>query len=252
MNTLSCFGIYIANGVRYKQQIMKKILAGALLVGTISFLNAQNVEGNSSKIKLGLKTSVNYFTHTGDVSDDVDYALAPQAGVYVNIPLGEHFAVQPELNFSRMGSKESHYLDAQAQDFGTYYVKQTDEIVLDYLTLPVMLKFYPVGGLNIEAGPQLGYNIYSRGISTTHTNTVNGLTKEELKTDLKDNINELEFGVNFGLGYEFKDTGVNLGARYYMGLTNVLKDNEINDEVQAANNLNVKNSGFTFGVGYSF
>src|SRR5690606_10680109 len=223
---------------------MKKIFFGAILLGTFGLINvnAQEAQNNNSdRVKFGVKTSVNYFTQTGDVPEDWDYKLAPQAGVYVNIPFGKYFAVQPELNYSRVGAKESSY--APEVELGTYFVKNTNEVVLDYITLPVMLKFYPAKGFNIEAGPQLGYNIYARNISSTYANTVNGSIKEEIKTDIQDDLNELDFGVNFGLGYEVKDSGLNFGARYYLGLTNIVKESD---------NADIKNSGFTVGAGYSF
>lgn len=226
---------------------MKKIFVAAFVLSSFGFLNAQNVEGNKTegnnadRIKVGVKTSVNYFTHTGDVSEDLDYKLAPQAGAYVNIPFGKYFAVQPEVNFSRMGSKESSYVNTPAE--GVNFIKNTNETVLDYITLPVMLKFYPAKGFNIEAGPQVGYNIYAKNIQSAYAHTVNGSVKEEIKTDLKDDINEFDFGVNFGLGYELQDTGLNFGARYYMGLSNIVNESETAD---------IKNSGFTLGVGYSF
>jgi hypothetical protein len=221
---------------------MKKIILSAFLLGSFGFMSAQEVEGNNGdRVKFGVKTSVNYFTNSGDVSEDLDYNLAPQAGAYVNIPFGKYFAVQPELNYSRIGSKESHY--AAETEPGTYFAKNTNQTVLDYITLPVMLKFYPAKGFNIEAGPQLGYNIYAKNIESNFKSTVNGPEKVEVKTDIQDNLNELDFGVNFGIGYELQDTGLNFGARYYMGVTNIIKDSEDQE---------VKNNGFTVGVGYSF
>jgi hypothetical protein len=221
---------------------MKKIFLSAFLLGTFGLMNAQNTEGNNGdRVKFGVKTSVNYFTNTGDVSEDLDYNLAPQAGAYVNIPFGKYFAVQPELNYTRVGSKESSY--APENEVGTYFAKHTNQTVLDYISLPVMLKFYPAKGFNIEVGPQLAYNIYAKNIESDFQSTVLGPVKNEIKTDIQDDINELDFGVNFGLGYELQDTGLNFGARYYMGISNIVKESE---------NADVKNSGFTLGVGYSF
>lgn len=221
---------------------MKKIFLGAFMLSSFAMLNAQNVEGNNGdRIKFGVKTSMNYFTNTGDVAEDLDYKLAPQAGVYVNIPFGKYFAVQPEVNFTRVGSKSSEYSNLPVE--GTYFVKYTDDTVLDYINLPVMLKFYPAKGFNIEAGPEVGYNIYAKNIKSAYANTVAGSYKEEIKTDIKEDINEFDFGVNFGLGYELQDTGLNFGARYHLGLSNIVKESETAD---------IKNSGFTVGVGYSF
>lgn len=221
---------------------MKKIILSAFLLGSFGVMSAQEVEGNNGdRVKFGVKTSVNYFTNSGDVSEDLDYNLAPQAGAYINIPFGKYFALQPELNYSRMGSKESSY--ATETEPGTYFAKHTNQTVLDYITLPVMLKFYPAKGFNIEAGPQLGYNIYAKNIDSNFKSTVNGPEKIEVKTDIQDDLNELDFGVNFGIGYELQDTGLNFGARYYMGVTNIVKDSEDRE---------VKNNGFTVGVGYSF
>ena len=60
-------------------------------------------------------------------------------------------------------------------------------------------------------------------------------------------MKDFDFGVNFGLGYNVTDN-INVGARYYMGLTKI-GDNKNNNNVEVGD---VKNHSFSVGVGYSF
>ena len=93
-----------------------------------------------------------------------------------------------------------------------------------------MAKYYATEALSIEVGPQVGFLINS---------------EEEFEGetfDTKDITSNVDFGLNFGLGYKLA-SGLNFSARYNLGLSNV-DDSDFDVEI--------KNSVFQFSVGYFF
>jgi len=183
---------------------MKKIL----LLAVFTALGFTNV--NAQEIKFGAKAGFNLASISGDNTKDVDAVTSFNFGVLSEIPLSDKFSFQPELMYSGQG-----------------YSFKDHTVALSYLNIPLMGKYYVTKGLSIEAGPQLGFLLSAKNESI----------------DVKDSFTTFDFGLNFGLGYKFKN-GLNFGARYNLGLTDI---NNI-DSSSAKN----KNGVFQFSVGYFF
>ncbi len=183
---------------------MKKILV--LTVFTV--LGFTNV--NAQKIKFGAKGGLNFATISGDNTKDIGTVAAFNFGVMSEIPISEKFSFQPELMYSGQG-----------------YSFNDDTVALSYLNIPLMGKYYVTKGLSLEAGPQLGFL----------------LAAKNEKTDVKDSFKTFDFGVNFGLGYKL-DNGLNFGARYNLGLTNI-------NNLDSSSSKN-KNGVLQLSVGYFF
>lgn len=196
---------------------MKKVLflvaVMLLSVSAVSFAQAQ----------FGLKAGVNIANATGDDVEDADSRLAPFFGAFVNLGLGEKLAFQPELLYSMQGAKTSWSEDGMDVDV-------TEK--LNYLNIPLMLKYNVGGGLNLQAGPQLGLLL-----SAESEWEMGGESDTE---DSKDAYKGMDFGFNIGAGYDFGPLGVDL--RYNLGLSNIA-DYEDGD---------VKNSVIQIGVSYAF
>ena len=97
-------------------------------------------------------------------------------------------------------------------------------------------KFY------VEAGPQIGFMLSATNdVTRTTTNGSSTETRSE-STDIKSDLNTVDFGLNFGAGYNFTKN-VNVGLRYNLGLSNIAKDSP---------DYKVKNSVFSLAVGYTF
>ncbi|WP_291096835.1 MULTISPECIES: porin family protein [unclassified Empedobacter] len=220
---------------------MKKLFfIAAAMLGVVS-LSAQE---KTTSAQFGIKSSVNMSSFNGKDVKDNDYKVGFSAGLYGHFPLTERFAVQPEVNFARIGGK----LKDEVTEVGNTTVKTKNKTTLDYIQVPVMFKYYPgASRFNVEAGPQFGYNVYASNKTQVSTYVNNTVYNTEEKTDIKDNVKDFDFGVNFGLGYNVTDN-INVGARYYMGLTKI-GDNKNNNNVEVGD---VKNHSFSVGVGYSF
>jgi len=159
-----------------------------------------------AKLEIGLKAGAN-FANTN--VDDANSITSFHGGAYGLIKLA-NIGIQPELLFSKQGSEFSG----------------GGEVDLSYVNVPVMLKFYFPGGINLQAGPQFGI-----------------LTKAENEDgdDLKDSLKGSDISVGVGAGWD-APFGLQANVRYIFGIS------DIND---VAGNDEVKNNTFQVSIGYS-
>ncbi|AWG20132.1 hypothetical protein FFWV33_00655 [Flavobacterium faecale] len=183
---------------------MKKILTLAILT-VLGFTNV-----TAQKIKFGIKGGLNFANISGDNTKDASTVTAFNFGVLSEIPLSDKFSFQPELLYSGQG-----------------YSLNDKTIALGYLNVPLMGKYYVSKGFSVEAGPQIGYLLSAKNESL----------------DIKNSLKTVDFGVNFGLGYKLEN-GLNFGARYNMGVSNINKSDYSADKI--------KNGVLQLSVGYFF
>ena len=87
---------------------------------------------------------------------------------------------------------------------------------LTYLNIPVIAKVFVTEGLNIHAGPRVGFLLGAKA------------EYDGEDEDIKDGLNSLDFGVAFGPGYQL-ESGLNFGAPYNSGLANIAETEEGDD-----------------------
>lgn len=191
---------------------MKKLFL-LMISLTVCSLHAQIVT-------FGAKAGVNFASISADDDDDLDGRTSFHIGATAEFSLSETFSVQPELLYSGQGftTKESD-IDITGK--------------MDYINLPIIAKFYVAEGLSLEVGPQVGFLLNAKLEGKEDGNSVS--------IDFKDETKSVDFGANFAIGYKL-DSGINLGFRYYLGLTNV-SDEDSDD---------VKNNVLQLSVGYNF
>ena len=162
---------------------MKKLLVTVVLFTFSTFSFAQT-------FSLGPKAGVNVSNYSGgDINSDakVGYHL----GGVLNFGFGEIFSIQPEVLFSTQGAK--------VESLGS-----KKDFKINYLNVPIMLKFRIANGFYIEAGPQAGFRL-SESIPDQ---TINNFAKN------------LDISVGGGIGFQSK-IGLGVGARYIAGLSKV-------------------------------
>ncbi|MET3027947.1 porin family protein [Flavobacterium sp. UW10123] len=197
------------------------------------------VMAQTEKVKLGVKAGLNISSLTFDENElDSSSKTGFTAGLMAEIPLAKNFSVQPELLYSQQGMKLS-YSDPEVQN--SHY-KST--IALNYLNIPVMLKYYVAKGLSIQAGPQVGILLKA---NNKYQDNFLGYDNHE-KMDLKDYSNGVDASVNFGLGYQFSNFYAD--ARYNLSYANVFKDVTANTNYVI--NSDMKNKVFQITIGYFF
>jgi opacity protein-like surface antigen len=216
---------------------MKRILISAIAIFTFGIANAQDV-------KFGVKAGLNLATFSGDaVGEDVTMKAGFHAGGLVELKFTDKLSLQPEILFSQEGAKI-----VQKGFDGT--VTYTDEFKrnLSYVNIPVMLKYYPVGGFYLEGGPQAGFLISAKSKNeSTETDLDGNLSRFSSETDVKDEYKSVDFAFNLGLGYDFTPNWF-AGARYNIGLSNI---NDLTGPL-AIYEVDRKNSVLSFSVGYKF
>lgn len=190
---------------------MKKIILSAIAVMAFGFANAQDV-------KFGVKAGVNFANLGGD-TEDTKALVGFQVGGFAEIKLTEKFAIQPELLYSTQGAKNEDSFGGETYKYDSKF---------DYLNVPVMAKYFVTKGLSVEAGPQIGFL----------------LSAKEDGEDAKDYVKSIDFGANFGVGYDFTEN-ISAGIRYNLGLSNI-NDSDSSDDYKVNNNV------FSLTVGYKF
>ena len=212
---------------------MKKIILSVALLMAAGFSASAQED-----VKFGVKAGVNFANFGGDV-ENADSRTGFHAGVVAEFKLSENFSVQPELLYSQMGAKTE---DSQTILGVNYRSEATSKF--DYISLPILAKYYVIEGLSIEAGPQVGFLVSAKNESI---DTVGG-TSTTTSGDVKDSTKSIDFGVAGGLAYDLP-IGVFFQARYYVGLSNIA-DDESNDESDS--DFSVKNMAVQLSVGYKF
>lgn len=177
---------------------MKKLIASLIFFSTVSF--SLSSTANAQAIWLGTKVGLNLATLNGqDVGGPVILPSA-NAGMLVQFALSDRFSLQPEVQYSLQGA-DQHTVGG-GQQFTLH---------LDYVNIPVLVKYILPIGLFFETGPQLGLLVSAK--DDYQGGSVN----------VKDELKSTDFSWLFGAGYTFF-SGLGVDARFNPGLINLLKN----------------------------
>lgn len=97
------------------------------------------LSNSAQSLDFGPKLGANFATF-GDLSR-LDNEIGFVGGAFLS------------LKFSKIGIQTEVLYSQQGEDF------EIDQFDLDYINIPVALKFYLIGGLNLQLGPQFGFLI---------------------------------------------------------------------------------------------
>lgn len=182
-------------------------LIGLLSVGVTS----------AQELDLGLKAGANFSNFSDAKGLDMSSKTGFQIGAFAAIRMG-NIAIQPELLYSQQGAK--------------FKAKKVD---LNYVNVPVMLKYYIFNGLNVQVGPQFGF------VVDDNIGKVFGGISEGVKSQ------KFDLSGLVGVGFDLP-LGIRLDGRYNFGLSKAIKAQSEIDMVDPS----VKNNVFTLSLGYSF
>lgn len=149
-------------------------------------------------VTFGLKGGVN-FSNVSKEDFDGESRTSFHIGGVMEALYGDKIALQPEIIYSQQGF--------------TYQENGIERsLKFSYINVPVMVKYYVVKGIAIEAGPQIGFRNTAKIITT-----VNG---EQAKQNIKRGLRGNDLSLNLGMGFKMTN-GLNFNARYCYGLTNI-------------------------------
>lgn len=178
---------------------MKKILLTLSLACISMFAFSQ------ASVSLGIKAGANFANTNISGSESITSLHAGAYGLFKFASLG----VQPEVLFSKQGASFTG----------------GGEVNLDYVNIPVMVKFYLPAGLNLQAGPQFGLLLNA---------------EDQSGNDLKSGLKGSDLSAALGAGWD-APFGLQFTARYVLGLSNI--DDGFGSEV--------KNKTFQLSIGYT-
>ncbi|RZK48850.1 MAG: porin family protein [Pedobacter sp.] len=159
---------------------MKNYLLTLLLLFLTSMLFAQ------SKFQVGIKGGFGYSNFT-ETNDDTKGTIGYLIGVQSNLQLNENASLGFEAYYNRHGSKN-----------------EEDFLYLNYINVPVLVRFFPSEGFNLHVGPEISF------LTSSEVNSMNA----------EGFFKNTNFSMGAGMGYKMK-SGFNIDARYNFGLTSV-------------------------------
>jgi opacity protein-like surface antigen len=172
------------------------------LIAVLTIIGVSNVQ--AQEVTFGAKAGLNFSNLRAKVNGNTASSKG-RTGFYVG--------ALADIKVSEMFHVQPEVLFSMA---GSKAAK------VNSIEIPVMAKVYVAQGLSLQAGPQLGF-IVGGDIAKNARKSVN-------------------FGLNFGAGYELPEVGVFFDARYNLGLSNISK----------LTNSTLKTKGFQVGIGYRF
>ena len=179
---------------------------------------------SAAQVAFGLKAGLNLTTlNLKDPGSSYDSRAGYHAGIFLRGKF-DKVGVQPELLlFTQNGERRSSFITGTVQEHFTY------------LSIPLMFKFYPLGGLNIQVGPQFGFLLdgereYDSGLGGSGSQ------------DITDYYKESDVSVSVGGGYDF-DFGLSLDLRYNIGVKDI---NNAADGDEARSRIFLLSLGWNF------
>lgn len=182
---------------------MKKLFF--IVVVAVCFSTGAMAQGISGGIKAGLNFA-NQKIDAGSFSASPDGRTSFHAGVFAIIKLGT-LGLQPEILYNSVGSKFDD-----------------DVTKIDYVSVPVLVRFNFAKIVNIHVGPQFGMLLSAK-------------VEDE---DVKDQLKSTDLGIVAGVGLDLP-MGLIVSARYVVGVS------DVND---SGGDYKLKNNVMQLSVGY--
>ncbi len=148
-----------------------------------------------------------------------------KGNVFVEVPIGKGFYIQPELSFDGLGWQfdgDDNYAGGQQSNVKTY---------MNYLFLSILPKYKIENtGLSFYAGPSYGLLLSA---------TIKGWGGETHSD--KNNYTSGDFAGIIGTGYDFP-VGIGIRAQYMLGISNIVSN--------AQDGESIHNHAFSISVVY--
>jgi len=212
MKKILLIGLFILSGLGAQSQVLITLIFGDKL--------------NSPNLEFGLEGGLNWANISGLETNDFarkwnlgfyfDFRLKKQWFLYTGVLVKSNLGVD-NLTVNDLNNLQATvYINNNGQALvGDYSQK------LNYFMVPVLAKYRFKNNIYVELGPQFGLMFKSWVEFDSEVEDIEAIFKEFNK----DQINKLDAGAMFGMGYKFKSgPGWSLGAKYYYGFVDVYKN----------------------------
>lgn len=168
-----------------------------------------------SQVEFGFKAGLNLTDIVGEDTELYTYRTGWSVGGFVNIEMSQGYSFQPEINYSEQNSV---FPTVILENFST---RQIDVIQRQrYLQIPLMVRLSIFKGLELEAGPQVGFLMNAEGVLKDESS--------EFSDSISEFISPIDVSVNTGILYHF-DTGTQIGTRAIFGLSNINDEDRLRE-----------------------
>jgi hypothetical protein len=178
---------------------MKKNSALSVIAFFVCILSSQVLVAQDAAV--GIKAGLNLTSlSVSDPQNSYNSKAGYHAGFFFREKFGK-VAIQPEILLSTFSTDVNSTLVGEFEDSFTY------------LTIPAMMKFYIIQGLNIQAGPQFSFLLDGERKSSDRLFGDNS-------TDIKDYYERSDISVSLGAGWDF-GFGLGIDLRYNLGVKDI-------------------------------
>jgi hypothetical protein len=208
----------------------KLIIISILSLFTILKIHGQT-EDTRASLDFGIKAGINISNVWDSEGEEftADAKIGFAGGVFLGIPLGKMFGLQPEILVSQKGFKGSGSLLGLPYSFTR---------TTTYLDIPLQLQIKPANFITIVAGPQFSYLMNQKDVYTFADSSTN--QEEEFNNDnVRKNI--LGFVAGADIYYEHFVFSGRLGW-----------DFQTNNGDGTSDTPRYKNQWLQFTLGYKF
>ncbi len=182
-----------------KKHVSKKIWIIIFFLGVNSLAQ--------SNVDFGIKAGVNFtgfHTNGNALTSNIGFHI----GGTTQIKLEDSFHFLGELLYNRKGGTQNTTIGS---------INTT----LDYIDIPILMRYYFIKKLSLDAGPQIGFLLHS------NSELIVSDTSEEIKLDA---TNVIDFAVNVGFTFDFNEKySAQLRGSY--GVTTIFEQQEYKNYV---------------------
>lgn len=195
---------------------MKKVLILVFVLSSAAVATAQ------VQVALGIKAGPNFAAIDRKESPSENYKNRTgfHGGAFALIKIAK-IGIQPEVIFSQQGQKVTVNGDSFESNF-------------NYVNIPIMVKLYLIGGLNLQAGPQFGFLMNDPEARNPQGQTVEDAYKNS------------DVSVGLGAGWDLP-FGLTVDARYNLGVSDINDSASIEASKNQVIQLSIGYKIFKFG-----
>lgn len=179
---------------------MRKVLFALFVLTFMAGTAGAQQKKTRNTARLGLKSGLNFshFHITGLEKNTIDanWKSGFVFGFFVEMKIADKMYFQPEALYSSMGGKNASTVNGM------------DNLRLNYLAVPVSLKYEFAPKFKLAGGVQLSWMLQATNIRNN--------TKSDITNGLRNNDIALQGGLEF-----WPTNKVQIGAKYQHGLTDI-------------------------------
>ena len=158
------------------------------------------VQAQEIGVKAGINLANIRSTFDGD-AESGDMAFDFHLGGYAEFGINDLIAFQPELLYSREGTKDSESFEEDVR------------LQVNLIQVPLLFKFYVAEGFNLHVGPQVGFIVSKK------------FKVDGSSINIDEGFNTVAFGAVGGAGFNVNEK-IEVGGRYNLGLSDWLDDDD--------------------------